>query len=148
MGLSLENELILINKQYLAKEEAILDCAQLFIENGNVIESYAEDMIKRDAECSVYIGNKIAIPHGLYNSESKIKKSGICIIQVPKGVAFDAGVAYLIIGIAATNNDQVDMLSKIANIFLEVKNVDKVLEAKTKDEVKQLIEKMIEENDD
>ncbi|MFV0393063.1 MAG: PTS sugar transporter subunit IIA [Coprobacillaceae bacterium] len=148
MKVSIDTELILVNQSYKNKNDAILGCAQLFIDNGNVINEYAQDMIRRDEECSVYIGNKIAIPHGLYDSENKIKKSGICFIQVSDGVDFDSGRAYLLIGIAATNNEQVEMLSNIANIFVEVKNVDKILSAGTREEVKYLIESMIEENNE
>lgn len=37
-------------------------------------------MIARDADVSVYMGNGVALPHGLSSSKKTIRHSGICFI--------------------------------------------------------------------
>ena len=38
-------------------------------------------MIEREDKVSVYIGNGVAIPHGVGGSEKYIKKSGLSFLQ-------------------------------------------------------------------
>ena len=51
-------------------------------------KEYVEAMLERDEMLSVYMGNFIAIPHGTDEAKKYVKKSGICIVQVPDGVNF------------------------------------------------------------
>ncbi|MDS3010236.1 PTS sugar transporter subunit IIA, partial [Streptococcus pneumoniae] len=68
--------------------EAICYCGQVLYEGGYVNEDYIEAMIERDKELSVYMGNFIAIPHGTDAAKNDVLKSGITVVQVPRGVDF------------------------------------------------------------
>ena len=48
---------IVLNAKYANKEEAIKACADIFIKGGYTDESYKADMLQRDKEASVYLGN-------------------------------------------------------------------------------------------
>ena len=87
-------------QKYANKEEAIKACADIFIKGGYTDESYKADMLQRDKEASVYLGNGVALPHGLASSKETIKNSGICFVQVPDGVDFNGEKAYLLVGVA------------------------------------------------
>ena len=126
---------IILNASFADKKAAIEACADLFIKGGYTDDQYKEDMLARDADVSVYMGNGVALPHGLSSSKKEILHSGICFIQVPEGVDFDGETAYLLIGIAGRGEEHVDILGQIAQILCEETNIETLRRAATKQEV-------------
>ena len=96
--LSVDN--IIMNAAPKDKWEAIQMCGNILVNHGYTTPEYIEDMKERERKASVYLGNHIAIPHGLVVSKDRILASGISVVQTPKGVAFGNEKAYLFIGIA------------------------------------------------
>lgn len=93
-------------------------------------------MMERDKLFSVYIGNHVAIPHGVSGSEKYIKKSGIAFLQVPEGVDFGPGkTAYVIIAIAGVNDEHLDVLAKLALVCSDPANVEALRSAGSKETV-------------
>lgn len=138
-----ENNIIL-NLESETKDQAIKRVGQLLVKNGYVDEKYIEGMIKRNEDVSTYIGNGVAIPHGMNEYVKCIKHSGIVIAQYPHGVDFDdENTAYLVIGIAGKNDDHMSILSKIALTCQYEKNVKKLVETNDK---KQIMDLILEEN--
>lgn len=126
---------IKLNMVFDNKIEAIKYAGNILVENGYVKEDYIQSMLERDKDLSVYIGNNIAIPHGMPDLESYIIKSGISIIQVPDGVDFDGELAYVIIGIAGKNNTHMEILEKIALVCMEEENIEIIRRAKNKEDI-------------
>ncbi len=81
---SLPFDMIELNRSFKTKEEAIRYCGQKLVEAGCVDEEYIDAMVERDNMLSVYMGNFIAIPHGTDEAKKYVKKSGICVVQVPE----------------------------------------------------------------
>jgi len=106
------------------------------VKNGYVQREYIEGMIKRENNISSYIGNGVAIPHGMPEYKKYINKSGIVVIQYPEGIDFGRNnIAYIVIGIAGKNDEHVDILSSIAIVCQYEENVNKLKYVKTKKEV-------------
>lgn len=133
-------ENILLNQSFSNKEDAINAAGKILMNNGYVSSSYLKLMQKREQVISIYLGNKIAIPHGSNGSENEILESGISLIQVPEGVSFGKGkIANIIIGVAGKNNSHMELLSKIAEIVCDIENVEKLIKAKNKKEILNII---------
>lgn len=131
---------IVLNENSEEKFEAIKRAGRLLVQNGYVEEGYIEGMIEREKEVTTYIGNGIAIPHGMNQYIKYIKESGIVIIQYPEGVDFGEGnIAHLVIGIAGKNDEHMSLLSKIAIACQYEEIVKKLVESKSKDEIIKLI---------
>lgn len=129
-----------LNQSFATKEDAIRGAGQILVDGGYVKPEYIDSMLERERDISVYIGNGVAIPHGMENSDPLIKKTGLSVITVPQGVSFgEDKVAYLIVGIAALRDEQMEMLAKIALACGEVENVDRIVNAKTEQEVIDLL---------
>lgn len=126
---------IVLNAKFKNKEEAINACADIFIKGNYTDENYRKDMIERDKNASVYIGSGVAMPHGLDSSKDFVKNSGICFIQVPKGVDFDGETAYVLIGVAGKGEEHVELLGKIGQIMCQEQNVEALKKAHTKEDV-------------
>lgn len=131
---------ILLRRNFSNKKQAIEACADILINGGYAGASYKEDMLKRDADVSVYMGKGVALPHGLNSSKDTIRHSGICFIQVPQGVDFDGQTAYLLIGVAGRGEEHVAILGQIAQILLEEENIHALRNASTKREVMDILQ--------
>lgn len=138
-----DEDSIFLNQKYKDKAEAIRAAGQVLEDRGCVTQEYIQAMIERDKEFSVYIGNGVAIPHGVAGSEKYIKQSGISFLQVPGGVIFDNGeAAKLVIGIAGANGEHLDILARLVGLFEDETNVDKLVKASTKKEILEMIQKV------
>ncbi len=133
-------ENIILNASFTDKKAAIEACADLFITGGYTDKQYKADMIARDADTSVYMGNGVALPHGLSSSKQTIKHSGICFIQVPNGVDFDGETAYLLIGVAGRGEEHVEILGQIAQTLCEESNIDALRSATSKREILNILQ--------
>lgn len=132
--LSVEN--IVLNKDLATKEEAIRFTGQVLVERGYVEPAYVEKMLEREEIASTFMGNSVAIPHGTDEAKKEVKASGIAIIQVPQGVDFGGGnIAKLLIGIAGKGDEHLEILSNIAIVVSEEENVEKIVNAASKEEV-------------
>ena len=131
--LVLNEENILLNVESENKIAAIERVGNLLVQNGYVEEKYIEGMQKRNEDLTTYIGNGVAIPHGMNEYIKYIKYSGIVIAQYPNGVDFGEGnIAYLVIGIAGKNDDHMKILSRIAIACQSMDNVNKLVSSKDK----------------
>lgn len=137
----LAKENILLNKTVGNKEEAIRLTGSILVEKGYVDANYIEKMLEREQLTSTYMGNFVAIPHGTEDSKQFVKESGISFIQVPQGVDFGGGnIVKLLIGIAGKDNEHLDILSNIAIVCSEEENIEKLVAAKSADEVLSIFE--------
>ncbi|MCM3741967.1 PTS sugar transporter subunit IIA [Oceanobacillus luteolus] len=141
MSLILNKENILLNKSLNTKEEAIKLTGSVLVERGYVEPSYIEKMLEREELTSTYMGNFVAIPHGTEDSKQFVKESGISIIQVPEGVDFGGGnIVKLLIGIAGKNDEHLNILSNIAIVCSEEENIEKLISAKSPEEILEIFE--------
>lgn len=134
---------IRLQAAFSSKEEAIRAAGQILVDNDYVNADYIDDMLAREKVVSTYIGNSVAIPHGLSESKDRIENSGISLIQVPQGVKFEGGTARLIIGIAGKNNEHIEILGKIAAVCIEEDKIEKLVQAKTKREILSIFKELV-----
>ncbi len=124
-----------------SKEEAIRLTGELLVERGYVEPEYIDKMLEREQLTSTYMGNFVAIPHGTDDAKQNVKKSGIVIIQVPKGVDFGNGnIVKLLIGIAGKGDEHLEVLSKIAIIISDEDNVLKIVQSSSTEEIMSMFE--------
>lgn len=133
-----ENNIIL-NATLKDKADAIENAGKILYDQGYVEKDYIPCMHAREEVISTYIGNNVAIPHGIDGSEKYIKKSGISFIQVPEGVLYGNEPAYIVMGVAGKDGTHLDILMKLAEIICETENIEKLRNAKTKQEVLDII---------
>lgn len=129
---------IILNAAFTDRWEAIEACGRVLVQQGYVTVDYIEDMKERERLGSVYVGNHVAIPHGVSNSEKSIRESGISLIQIPEGVDFGTEKAYIMIGIAGKDGSHIELLSNIAIICMEEANIELLRTTEDKGEILKL----------
>ncbi|MBY4605366.1 PTS sugar transporter subunit IIA [Bacillus rugosus] len=132
----LAKENIKLNQTVSSKEEAIKMAGQTLIDNGYVTEDYIGKMFEREETSSTFMGNFIAIPHGTEEAKNEVLQSGISIIQIPNGVEYGEGnTVKVVFGIAGKNNEHLDILSNIAIICSEEENIERLISAKSEEDL-------------
>ncbi|OCG02228.1 PTS mannitol transporter subunit IICBA [Gilliamella sp. wkB112] len=120
------------------KEEAIRFAGQKLVDNGYVEPTYIDAMLAREALTSTYLGESIAVPHGTIEAKDSVINTGIVFCQYPSGVQFgeDAGdKAKIVIGIAARNNEHLDVIAKLTNALDNPDVITKLASTKSIEEV-------------
>lgn len=139
----LKKENIVLNKTFESKEEAIREAGRLLVDGNYVDPSYVDAMLERESKVSTYMGNFIAIPHGTEEAKSAIKTSGLSVVQVPNGINFGTEdkekLVTVVIGIAGAGDEHLEILSQIAVYCSEIENVTKLADAKSEEEILNLL---------
>lgn len=118
---------IRVNCKPCTSDEAILRTGRDLVASGYVEEGYIEGMLDRDHSLSVFMGNKIALPHGEYEFKKFIKKSGIVVHVYPEPIDWHGEQVQLVVGLAGIGEEHVAILANIATVFGEIEAVDEVL---------------------
>lgn len=122
---------IQLNSTVATKAEAIQQAGDLLVSSGCVQADYVAGMFAREDTMSTYLGNGVAIPHGMHESIQYIKQSAISVVQIPAGVEWEDGEkAHLVIGIAALGDDHMVILSNLAEVVEEMDAVMALATAK------------------
>ena len=121
----LSKERIRLQATAVDKHDAIRQAGALLVEQGCAKPAYVEGMLKRESTMSTYLGNGVAIPHGMHENHSDVIQTSISIIQFPDGVIWeDDDKAYLVIGIAAVGDGHMDILSNLAEVIEDEEMAD------------------------
>lgn len=139
----IENNSIAIGEIATDWKDAIKKSTDLLVKSGAIEERYYDDIIKKTKEYGPYyiIMPEVAMPHA--RPESGVLKDSFSLVTLKKPVYFgkDAGDVSILITLAATTtNNHTDCgLVQIANLFENEENIEKIKNAKTKQEILDLI---------
>lgn len=134
----LKKENIKLGLESVKRAEAIKKAGQLLVDSGYVDQDYVDAMLDREQEMSTYIGQGVAIPHGVGSAKKKIKKTGISILQFPDGIDFEGETAYLVIAIAGVGNEHLKILANLSELIEEDAAAEKL---RTTDDIDYIYEK-------
>ncbi|WP_283135040.1 PTS sugar transporter subunit IIA [Rhizohabitans arisaemae] len=112
----LEARAVLLNEHAATREEAVERCGRLLVEIGAAAEPYIASMLERERSISTYVGEQVAIPHGL-NREA-VLRDAVCVVRFPGGVDWEGERVSLCVGIAARGDGHVALLAELAEILL------------------------------
>src|SRR6478672_2972737 len=111
------------------KNEAIRAAGQVLVESGYIEPGYIESMIGREGQANTYLGNGIAIPHGMAKDRELIRETGISVVQVPEGVEWGPGkTVRLIVGIAARSDEHLGVLAALTDVLDDASKAQRLAE--------------------
>ena len=121
-------ESIQTKKSFTDNKEATVAAGNLLFENGYVDQEYIDSMLEKleTQSFATYIGNGVAIPHGMAEGSKYVKNTGISIIQVPDGVEWNGERAYIVVGIAANSDDHMNVLASLADAIEDPEEAKKL----------------------
>lgn len=131
----LTKEKIKLQASVQDKYEAIRMAGQLLVEAGHVPPAYVDAMIEREDALSTYMGAGLALPHGTNEAKALIRSTGLAVLTVPEGVDFGGQTARIIVAIAASGDEHMELLTNIATIVSDEKKAERILQSHSADEV-------------
>lgn len=109
------------------KENVIRQVGQMLVDSGYVNPSYVDAMVKREESFSTYMGNELALPHGVEEAKKEIKASGIAVMIFPEGTDWGGETVKVVVGIAGVGEEHLQILSVIAEQALEEGNMERII---------------------
>ncbi|MDH3000090.1 PTS mannitol transporter subunit IICBA [Chelonobacter oris] len=135
----LEKAQIFLGLKAATKEEAIRFAGEQLVKAGFAKPDYVPAMFEREKLVSTYLGEGVAVPHGTIEAKDQVIKTGIVFCQYPDGVRFtdeEDGVAKLVIGIAAKNNEHIAVVTSITSALDSEESIELLT---TTDDVEQVL---------
>ncbi|GKX43813.1 PTS mannitol transporter subunit IICBA [Pectobacterium carotovorum subsp. carotovorum] len=133
---------VFLNQHATNKEQAIRFAGEQLVKGGYVEPAYVEAMLEREKLTSTYLGESIAVPHGTIEAKDRVLKTGVVFCQYPEGVRFgdeDDEVARLVIGIAARNNEHIQVITSLTNALDDDTVIERLAQTQDVQEVLDLL---------
>ncbi|WP_067700426.1 PTS mannitol transporter subunit IICBA [Erwinia sp. ErVv1] len=124
------------------KEQAIRFAGEQLVKGGYVEPEYVEAMLDREKLTPTYLGESIAVPHGTIEAKDRVLKTGVVFCQYPDGVQFgeeEEDIARLVIGIAARNNEHIQVITSLTNALDDESVIAKLTTTSSVQEVLDLL---------
>jgi PTS system mannitol-specific IIA component len=123
-----------------SKDDAIREAGQILVAAGAVSPAYVDAMFEREQSVSTYMGNFLAIPHGTNEAKDSISRSALSVVRYDQPIDWDGNEVRFAVGIAGVENGHLEILGKIAIVFSDTDEVDKLLAAGSAEELYQLLQ--------
>ncbi|MEO9382587.1 phosphoenolpyruvate--protein phosphotransferase [Chromobacterium phragmitis] len=114
----LNPQLIRLGCQPASKEAAIREAGRMLADAGCISPDYIDSLLRREAVANTYLGNGIAIPHGMVEDRALVLRTGVAILQIPDGLEWNPGQrTHLLCAIAARSDDHLAMLRQLTRLL-------------------------------
>ena len=117
------------------KTEAIQEAGDLLVKAGAVTPAYVDAMRERELTVSTYMGNFLAIPHGTNEAKESILHSAVSFVRYASPLDWNGHEVRVVVGIAGVGNEHLGILSKIAVIFSDMDEAQKLIDSTTVEEL-------------
>ncbi len=135
-------ESVVLGGKATNQAEAITEAGKLLVARGAVDEGYVDAMHDREATVSTYMGNLLAIPHGTNEAKGFIHSSAMSFVRFDEELDWKGKPVKFVIGIAGKGNEHLGILGKIAKIFSNSDEVKVLENARSADEVLEILGKV------
>jgi PTS system mannitol-specific IIA component len=122
-----------------SRDDAIRAAGAVLVDAGAVDAAYVDSMLEREGSVSTYMGNWLAIPHGTNEAKDLILRSAMSLLRYEEPIDWGGEEARFVVGIAGRGDEHLDILSKIAIVFSDEEEVEKLLRAQSSDELVTLL---------
>lgn len=125
--------------QAVTMDDAVSEAGELLVTAQVVEPAYVDAMHEREKSVSTYMGNLLAIPHGTNEAKSKIKRTGISFVRYREPIDWGGNPAQFVIGIAGVGDDHLEVLARIAEVFTDDEQVERLHAAASPEDVKAVL---------
>lgn len=123
----LKKENIFTNCKATDKASIIKKLGELMFENGYATKKYTEAMLNKEKEMDTCLTPGLAIPHGTEDLRNEVLKTGLIVMCFPDGTPWNQGeTVNLVIGIAASGDEHMQILSNVAMHCLNYQDIIKL----------------------
>ena len=137
MSIALDVNHVLLGREHLSKQDVIREIGDLMVALGEVTPRYTEGMLEKEEQCSTWITEGVALPHGTNAVKGEIMRDSVVVAQLPKGADWGGGkLVHLAIGVAGKGSERhLKLLSGLAAVLQYKDKVDRLIRAREAGEV-------------
>jgi PTS system mannitol-specific IIA component len=132
-------DLIIASGAATTRDEAIREAGELLVKAGAVTAAYVDAMAERERSISTYMGSYLAIPHGTNEAKEAIIRSAVSLVRYANPIDWDGHEVRVVVGIAGVDDQHLGILSKIAIIFSDEDQAQKMTQASTVEELYEML---------
>ncbi|MDO4681390.1 MAG: phosphoenolpyruvate--protein phosphotransferase [Lautropia sp.] len=105
------------------RDEAVREAGELLVSAGFAQPSFVESLLKREQVATTFLGQGVAIPHGMVEEKHLVNRTGLGVLQVPAGVVWGTDaegnqqVVKLVVAIAAASDEHIQVLRKLTRLM-------------------------------
>ena len=125
----LEERGIRLRETAADRAAAVHRCADVLEQIDAVHPAYRDAMLDREWAMSTYVGEGVAIPHGLDMSRALVRHDSLAVLRFPDGVDWDGERVTVCVAIAARGDGHVALLSALARVLLDPEQARRLREA-------------------
>lgn len=125
----LYRENVRVNCKAQSKEEVIREVGNMLVDAGYVKEAYVDAMLERENTFSTFMGNGLALPHGVEAAKKEVKQSGIAVMTFSNGIDWSGNEVKVVVGIAGVGEEHLRILGIVADKMLDPEAADRIANA-------------------
>jgi PTS system mannitol-specific IIC component len=138
-GLLAPEAVVLDGSPLDSRDAAIRRAGELLVVAGAAEPAYVDAMLEREESVSTAMGNLLAIPHGTNDAKSAVHRTAISFVRYPSGIDWAGKEVKFVVGIAATGNEHLKLLGRIAQVFLDPEQVARLEAARSPHDVMEVL---------
>lgn len=129
-------ESIVVEGSARSVDAAIDEAGALLVNAGAVDAAYVQGMHDRESSMSTFMGNGLAIPHGTNEAKSSVERSAMSFVRYREPLDWNGNDVRFVIGIAGVNNEHLELLQKVAILFSDPEQVERLQEATSAQDIR------------
>jgi phosphoenolpyruvate-protein phosphotransferase len=105
------------------RDDAVRAAGEVLVQSGFAQAAYVESLLQRERVATTYLGQGVAIPHGMVEDKNLVRRTGLGVLQVPAGVDWGADAqgqpqeVKLVVAIAAASDEHIQVLRRLTRLM-------------------------------
>ena len=115
------------------RDDAVRAAGALLVQAGFCQPPYVDSLLQRERVATTFLGQGVAIPHGMVEDKHLVTRTGLAVLQVPGGVAWgkdaegQTQTVRLVVAIAAASDQHIEVLRRLTRLMREPGRIEQLV---------------------
>ncbi|GAP34076.1 phosphoenolpyruvate--protein phosphotransferase [Piscinibacter sakaiensis] len=107
------------------RDDAVRSAGALLVQAGFCDAAYVDSLLRREQVATTWLGQGVAIPHGMVEDKGLVRRTGLAVLQVPQGVAWGSAgrPVQLVVAIAAASDEHIAVLRRLTRLMRDERRI-------------------------
>ncbi|WP_415205634.1 phosphoenolpyruvate--protein phosphotransferase [Pseudorhodoferax sp.] len=111
------------------RDDAVRSAGALLVQAGFCDAGYVDSLLRREQVATTWLGQGVAIPHGMVEDKGLVRRTGLAVLQVPQGVAWGSAdkPVHLVVAIAAASDEHIAVLRRLTRLMRDAARIEQLV---------------------